>query len=145
MKIMVMGMKMMMINRSRRSPIQEVLALGASCTSKIEENKRKRPKALVRESRKPGATEWTNSDLGDYDDERSKRSPLQEVPAYRGSMHLEEKMIRSKNDNSNRPKALVRGSKKTRYYQLDRLDLVAELCRVAKPEGVMGWMVTASG
>ena len=60
-------------------------------------------------------------------------------------MHLEDKMIRSKNDNSNRPKALVRGSKKTRYYQLDRLDLVAELRRVAKPEGVMGCMMTTSG
>ena len=35
MKIMVMKMKMMMINRSQRSPIEEVLALGASCTSKM--------------------------------------------------------------------------------------------------------------
>ena len=54
-------------------------------------------------------------------------------------------MRRRCNDNSERPKALVRGSKKTRYYQVDQLDLVAELRRVAKPEGVMSWMMTTSG
>ena len=42
----------------------------------------------------------------------------------------------NENVNSERPKAMVRGSKETRYYQLDRLVLVAELYRVAKPDGL---------
>ena len=42
------------------------------------------------------------------------------------------------------PLVLYTSVLKTRYYQLGQLDLVDELRRVAKPEGVMGWMMTTT-
>ena len=64
-----------------REPLQEVPAYRGNMH--LEEIKDKRPKALVRGSKKPGATEWTNSVL------------------------CEE-----------RPKALVRGSKKNQVLPI---------------------------
>ena len=54
-----------------REPLQEVPAYRGNMH--LEELKDKRPKALVRGSKKPGATEWTNSVLGEDDGRKIRR------------------------------------------------------------------------